>query len=609
MNHNVYLFQPQYEILVGGEINYWLPYSIGCLWSYVNQFDDISSHFNLGHLFFKRDKSVDVLEIIKEPAVIGFSCYIWNEKYCLGIAEKIKEIWPDVPIVFGGPQVNGAYLKYKFIDSLVLAEGEEAFVDILRKIKNNESLPEIYRKNRLEKLDIPSPYLDGTFDHLIKKYPDFLWAATFETNRGCPYACTFCDWGSLTYSKIKKFNLDRTGKELEWIASHKVVYLFSADANFGIFKQRDIEIATKIRQAADRGMIEAVNLQFAKNSTDIVFEIGKILGPYNRGITVSVQSMNSDTLTAIKRKNLDINNIERIMKLSEIHDVSTYTEFILGLPLETLETWKNGFNELLILGQHQSIDFSLTELLENSELNSLESRKKYKINYIEANQYYSLISNDEHPETVKIVCSTSTMTTQEMVEAYMYAWVIVHLHINGYTQWFARYLYNMSAVEYRHYYDEVLILILENAILKEHYNTLYKILYKYLTTGRFDKIDNVGQTGGSFHFMSHKFCYDNKEELYDIGRKAFLKFSDDSNEVEMIQKNYIFDSFQSFPNIIKSKININTWKREDTLYEITSAIEDYPQFKNKKKIDFYAIRRKGILKNKFKIITMDRDNG
>ena len=66
MNHNVYLFQPQYQIFVGDEINYWLPYSIGCLWSYVNQFDDISSQFNLGHLFFKRDKTEEVLKIIKE---------------------------------------------------------------------------------------------------------------------------------------------------------------------------------------------------------------------------------------------------------------------------------------------------------------------------------------------------------------------------------------------------------------------------------------------------------------------------------------------------------------------------------------------------------------
>ena len=605
MNHNVYLFQPQYQIFVGDEINYWLPYSIGCLWSYVNQFDDISSQFNLGHLFFKRDKTEEVLKIIKEPAVIGFSCYIWNEKYCLGMAEKIKEIWPDVPIVFGGPQVNGSYLKYKFIDSLVLAEGEESFADILRKIKNNQSLPEIYRKNRLEKLDIPSPYLDGTFDQLIKQYPEYLWATTVETNRGCPYACTFCDWGSLTYSKIKKFDLIRIEKELEWIESHRVVYLFNADANFGIFKERDVEISKLIRRSADNGMIEAVNLQFAKNSTDTVFEIGKILGPYNRGITVSVQSMNSDTLSAIKRKNLDVNNIERMMQLSKIHEVETYTEVILGLPLETFETWKNGLIELLRLGQHQSIELSFAELLENSELNSLESRKKYEIKYVEASQYYSIINDDEYPETTKIISATSTMDTKELVKSYLYAWMIIHMHINGYTQLYSKYLYNLHNVDYKNYYDEIFNLIQDNKIIKKHYDQLYSILYKYLTEGKFEKDKDIVQRGDSFHFFSHKFCYDHKEELFDVGKKAFMKFTTAINDIDFLQRHYILDSAQKFPFYFNASINIDTWEQEHVYYEIKNSIDEYQNFKNKKKIDFWALRRKKLLRNK--IIKVEKE--
>ena len=30
-----------------------------------------------------------------------------------------------------------------------------------------------------------------------------------ESNRGCPYGCTFCDWGSATLSKVRNFDLDR----------------------------------------------------------------------------------------------------------------------------------------------------------------------------------------------------------------------------------------------------------------------------------------------------------------------------------------------------------------------------------------------------------------
>ena len=145
-----------------------------------------------------------------------------------------------------------------------------------------------------------------------------------ETNRGCPYQCTFCDWGGLTYSKVRKFNLEKIQAELEWAVQNKIGYLFVADANFGMYKDRDLEIAKLIRSAADRGQIESVNATFAKNSTESIFEIAKILGSISRGVTFSVQSMNESTLDAIKRKNLDTNNIKHFMELSQKYNINTY---------------------------------------------------------------------------------------------------------------------------------------------------------------------------------------------------------------------------------------------------------------------------------------------
>ena len=47
---------------------------------------------------------------------------------------------------------------------------------------------------------MPSPYLDGLFDDLIKDCPYDL-EATFETTRGCPYSCTYCEIGTKYYQK------------------------------------------------------------------------------------------------------------------------------------------------------------------------------------------------------------------------------------------------------------------------------------------------------------------------------------------------------------------------------------------------------------------------
>ena len=50
---------------------------------------------------------------------------------------------------------------------------------------------------RIRELEcIPSPYLTGIFDKLIESHPKNEWLILWETNRGCPFKCTFCDWGS-----------------------------------------------------------------------------------------------------------------------------------------------------------------------------------------------------------------------------------------------------------------------------------------------------------------------------------------------------------------------------------------------------------------------------
>ena len=89
----VYLFQPQDVIDSGDEENYWLPYSAACAWSYVNQFEDIANSFELKKIFFKREDHDFVLDTIESPDIVGFSFYIWNENYCLALAEKIKIKW------------------------------------------------------------------------------------------------------------------------------------------------------------------------------------------------------------------------------------------------------------------------------------------------------------------------------------------------------------------------------------------------------------------------------------------------------------------------------------------------------------------------------------
>jgi radical SAM superfamily enzyme YgiQ (UPF0313 family) len=593
---NVYLFQPQYVVEVRKEKNYWLPYSAGCIWSYAAQFKDITDNFQLKEIIFKREKQQAILDRLENPDICGFSCYTWNHQYCVTLAEKIKKKWPKCKIVFGGAEVHSSFLNHKFIDSLVFAEGEKAFVKILRDYLSEQDIEVIYPKNRLEDLDIPSPYLTGLFDRYVEENPDAIWAGVIETNRGCPYSCTFCDWGGITYSKIKKFNLEKVAAELDWMSTHNVAYIMTGDANFGIFKERDLEIAKMIRVAADRpgSKLESMNVNFAKNSSETVYELGKILGSLLRGgITFSLQSLNTDTLEAIKRTNMEVNKFGDLISLSEKYGVLNYTEMILGLPLETVESWKKGITELLELGQHQNIDLWLAQLLLNSELSTTESRQKYKISSVMAKDYLTLENTnefDECVELIEIINGTSTMTTAQMVEAYLYSWMIVHFHVTGYSQMIARYCRNIRNISYRTFYDLLHEKLQQEPTLGKHQKEFGHVLHTYLTTGELIATD--GFKGHTIYGMSFKFIYDHKDLVINLAAETAKELTTLPQNIIDLQENFIFDQRHKFPREFDSEIDIMHWTETPTQYQITNKTAN-------NQFDFYFSRRKNLLKNKF----------
>ena len=627
MKRNIYFFQPQYSINYKGTPAYWLPYSVGCLWSYLLQFPDITDNYELKDIVFRREPPEQVIARMENPDVCGFSCYVWNEKYCLAIAELIKKTWPSCHIVFGGPNAHSGMLKYDYVDTIVGGEGEMVFADVLRHHLTGKPPELFWPKKRVEDLThVPSPYLTGVFDALIEANPDAMWNMVLETNRGCPYQCTFCDWGSLTLSKVKKFTLDRVKAETEWAAKNRVGYIFVADANFGIFKERDLEIAKMIRDAADmpESLIDGLNIQYAKNSTHVVYEIAKIMeeSGLGRGITVSVQSMNEDTLDAIKRKNLGINDTKSLMAISEKTNIATYTEFILGLPLETLATWKKGLTNILELGQHNSIELWFAQVLVNSELGQPESKRKYGIKTVTAKDYYPML--DEHDwrdivEEIEIINQTNTMSTEDMVEAYMYAWMIIHFHVSGYTQLYAKYARNIHNISYEQFYEAVWAQIKTVSLLQENYNLVRDTVEYYLKHGdllNFEKVKKGG-LGHGLHGMSYDTFYINRQEVYNLGLTVLESLTGPCPEnLKSAQQHFVFDLDQQYPLQLDfdyslysfepgkfkynfdSKIDINElgkMKIRGTIVADEAALVD----KKKIKFDLYAIRRRGLIKNKF----------
>jgi tRNA A37 methylthiotransferase MiaB len=488
--------------------SYYLPYSAGIVWSFAIADPEINEKFELTEIVWQREPQQDLVDRLKNHHVIAFSTYVWSHHYNYSLAKKIKQENPQCLIIFGGPEPAitdpDLFKKEPYMDIVVKYEGEIVFKEILRHyhdrvwehipgllLNQDQKIIDTGPSNRVTDLQqLHSPYLLGIFDRLVSDNPEIKWGATLETNRGCPYQCTFCDWGSLTYSKVNKFNLDRVFEELEWIGKH-CNFITIADANFGMFPERDNLIVDKLIEVQKKyNKIKNFSITWAKNQKKEVIEIvSKLIndgGMPGMGLTVSVQSMNSDVLKNVKRFNLQEHKLEKIFLQCEKKNIPLHTELILGLPGETVDSWKQNFWNLFEIGNHNGISIYGAQLLANAEMNLLQ-RKMYKIESAPVSDYLGGSSVEYDPElyeSVDLVISTSTISREQMLDLWVWTSFIQTFHINGISTYTSRLLRKYLNVTYQEFYDKLFDYIMRDDWFKNKLLELRDYYHNWIKKGK-----------------------------------------------------------------------------------------------------------------------------
>jgi radical SAM superfamily enzyme YgiQ (UPF0313 family) len=348
--------------------SFYFPYSVGLLQAYAQT----KGRPAAGDLFlppiYRRTPVRQAVSRLRGADVVGFSVYVWNLAISLEIARSLKAANPEVVIVFGGPQVPAqaeAFLRtHAFVDLVCHGEGERAFSSILDHARDRgfDDCPSVSfvagsgqfvstpRLPRLKDLsEVPSPYLEGVFAPLIDAAPDEDWLVLWETNRGCPFACTFCDWGSATNSKVHTFEIERLRREADWFAEHRIRYVLCCDANFGIFP-RDLEITQYI---ADRKAASGYPHRFAvfntKNVTERSYAVQVLLANagLTTGMSIALQSLDPETLKNSRRDNISLDSFMELQARFTNDGVTPSNDLILGLPGETYESFADGVSSLI----------------------------------------------------------------------------------------------------------------------------------------------------------------------------------------------------------------------------------------------------------------------
>jgi radical SAM superfamily enzyme YgiQ (UPF0313 family) len=497
----------------------YLPYSIALLQTYVQKFALQPERYTFLTPLYKRVRIADAVEALKDADLVGFSTYVWNGRISLEIARRLKVLKPGIVIVFGGPHVPDqpeAFLRaHPQIDVAVHNEGERIFLQLLESFPDRAAWaslagvsmvrpdgsfvrnPNIDRVRDLD--EIPSPFLEGAFDTIMAANPAESWIGLWETNRGCPFRCTFCDWGSATAAKVTKFGEQRLFAEVDWFAARKIEYIFCCDANFGIQK-RDVEIANYVADTKKAtGYPVALSVQNTKNATERAYLTQKILSDagLNKGVALSMQSVDKPTLEAIKRDNISLGTYMELQRRFTRDKVETYSDLILGLPGETYESFVRGVDQLMENGQHNRIQFNNLSILPNAEMGDPAYQAKYGMVTVESkiiNIHGERVElDDDVPEVQDLVVATSATPLADWRRTRIFCWMTALLHFDKLFQIPLILAHGISGISYRDMIEAFM------AADPEHYPMIAEI------NGFFESEARSIQKGGSEYVFSKEY--------------------------------------------------------------------------------------------------------
>ncbi len=314
--------------------------------------NDINIHFIRGY-----DNLINDLNKIinnNDRVIVGISFFttqLWEIKDL--IKDLRRKYSNKVFLIAGGPHPTGdpfGTLKLGF-DLVVVGEGEETIIEIIKKIKNDEK---IFNVKGLSFYDENNNYIyTGKRQPIdLNKYPPLpmknIRFGAIEITRGCPYVCYFCQTPYLSGTNPRHRSIESICNIVKFMKKHN---------------KTDIRFISP--NAFSYGSIDGKTLNLTKLE-DLLKQISHIIKPHGRLFLGSFPSevrpehVNNETLELVlkyaandnivigaqsgSQKVLDLCNrghtVEDVYKAVELtikNHFKANVDFIFGLPDETEE--------------------------------------------------------------------------------------------------------------------------------------------------------------------------------------------------------------------------------------------------------------------------------
>ena len=398
-----------------------------------------------------------------------FSSYVWNCNIIDRLANHIKTLHPNALCILGGPQIGtndpkflatrsmydfiltptkpGEIFVQELIDSYIATDGKPNLDDIsweLRSFKKcSQFMPDysVYEEH-YEFLKESRKY---AIDNNIESF------MILETTRGCPYQCSFCEWGGGIGSKVYKKSIEVVERDILALKNAGYTEAFLTDANFGAFLERDLAIfkfgwenglrLTDISTMKSKDLARRIKLVDTWFSVVGVrpneSNVNRMIDPkelpmfINTVPSISIQSVSEVAMKIANRVDL---SLENKIKLSEHINKRCHEEgypipnieLIMGMPGSTLDDF---YKEMTILWNFKAWNSQRHDymFLPDSELSKPEYLKKHAIEIVEV--YVDVVDDSgvdnssslyrKNSTYYKTIASCFSFTREQAVEMWI----------------------------------------------------------------------------------------------------------------------------------------------------------------------------------------------
>lgn len=298
-------------------------------------------------------------EILSEHhcKVIGFyvdSENIWTIARTTMI---LHDIFPDLHIIIGGPQVTGdpflAMKRIPFAHCAIIGEGERPFSELVKAIysgvKDLMYIDGLLFRNQQGKLcqtkaqenisDLDFYPFPRRYEHTLDE--DIVFDQ-ISTGRGCIGKCAFCFEGNKTSNQLRLRSIENVIEEIDYVISSlkNKKYISFLDDTFILNSNRAVAICNHLISKY-HGMIG----WFCEGRVDILYKHLDLLPLIKKAGNIRIQlggESGNQKILNIYNKRMKLHELETVVRAIYKSGIpSTYINFIIGGAFESIDTFRD----------------------------------------------------------------------------------------------------------------------------------------------------------------------------------------------------------------------------------------------------------------------------